>query len=192
MDDVPPASPNFDVPPAPANHDVPPTPSYSHQGHPDYLGRFVETYEGCVTAFPGGEMFMGQFRSDQYVEQHQENIYFPWGSRKEWGFTSWLLRSHLSMAAIDSLLSLEIIRDIPLSFHSANELRTHAETLPSGPQWVCETLRTKCPTLQPACLFYHDPLECLQVLLSHPLFEPHLSFFSLESLDLHCKGLLHI
>lgn len=148
MDEVPPASPNFDVPPAPANCDVPPTPSYSCQGHPDYPGRFVETYKGCVTAFPGGETFMGQFRSDQYVEQCQENIYFPWASRKEWGFVSWLLCSCLSMAAIDSLLSLEIvsgifmhvlsltvmqIRDIPLSFCSANELRTCAETLPSGP-----------------------------------------------------------
>ena len=190
--DVPPAPANRDAPPTPANRDAPPTPSHYREGHPDYPGRFVEVYEGCTAAFPGGETFMGRFRSDRYAEQRRENIYFPFVSRKEWEFASWLLRSSLSMAAIDSLLSLEIvsgifvhvlrltilqIRDMSLSFRSANELRTRAETLPSGPQWVCETLKTEYPTLLPACLFYCDPLECLQALLSHPLFKPHISFF---------------
>jgi hypothetical protein len=32
-------------------------------------GRFVETYEGCMEMFPGGETFMDQFRNNQYVEQ---------------------------------------------------------------------------------------------------------------------------
>ena len=201
MTDIPPASPeygephpfsDFDVPPAPANRDAPPTPSHYREGHPDYPGRFVEVYEGCAAAFPGGEMFMGQFRSDRYAEQRRENIYFPFASRKEWEFASWLLRSSLSMAVINNLLSLEIVSGIfvhvlrltilqiggmLLSFRSANELRTHAETLPSGPRWVCETLKTEYPTLLPARLFYRNPLECLQALLSHPLFKPHISFF---------------
>ena len=92
------------------------------------------------------------------------------------------------MAVIDGLLSLEIvssaiylvpclitgqIKNIPLSFHSAKELRSQAETLPSGPQWLCETLTTKYPMKEPPCLFYH---KCLQELLSHPLFVSHISF----------------
>ncbi|KAF9228181.1 hypothetical protein BS17DRAFT_877551 [Gyrodon lividus] len=41
------------------------------------------------------------------------------------------------MASIDSLLSLDIIKSASLSFHSAKELRTCAEILPRGPQWIC-------------------------------------------------------
>ena len=43
------------------------------------------------------------------TDQCRENIFYPWASKQEWAFTSWLLRSHLSMAAIDSLLSLDIV-----------------------------------------------------------------------------------
>ncbi|KAI5981166.1 hypothetical protein EDD15DRAFT_2204477 [Pisolithus albus] len=95
---------------------------------------------------------------------------------QEWEFASWLLRSRLSMAAIDNLLSLEIIKSVPLSFRSAKELRSHAETLPPGPLWLCETLTTEYPTKEPPLLFYRNPIECLQALLSHLHFESHISF----------------
>ncbi|KAG1788469.1 uncharacterized protein HD556DRAFT_1434027 [Suillus plorans] len=59
---------------------------------------------------------------------HQKtNLYYP--------FSTWLLRSGLSMGKIDSFLSLEMIKDLPLSFRSAKELRGRAEMLPSGPHW---------------------------------------------------------
>ena len=51
-----------------------------------------------------------------------------------------------------------------------------AETLPSGPWWLCETLPTEYPTKQPPRVFYRNPIECLQSLLSHPLFESHILF----------------
>jgi len=185
--------PNFNDPPDPPSANIS-TPSSHHGSWSEHLfpGRFVKTYEGCAEAFPGGETFMGRFRKDRFVEQHWENMYFPWASRKEWGFALWLLRSCLSMAAIDSLLSLEIVsrlysmiqlslivpqmKDILLSFRSAKELRTCVETLTSGLWWLCNVLPIKYPTKQPVRLFYHDPIECLQALLSHPLFESHISF----------------
>ena len=70
---------------------------------------FVEVYEGCAERFPGGKNFMDEFRNDRYAEERRQNLYFPWASRQEWAFASWLLRSRLSMAAIDSLLSLELV-----------------------------------------------------------------------------------
>lgn len=72
-------------------------------------GRYVETFEGCGETFPGGRTFMDGFWADEYAEQRRENIYYPWASKDEWAFASWLLRSRLSMAAIDSLLSLDIV-----------------------------------------------------------------------------------
>ena len=73
--------------------------------------QFVEAYDGCAERFPGGKNFMDEFRNNQYAEERRQNLYFPWASRREWAFASWLLRSHLSMAAIDSLLSLELVSD---------------------------------------------------------------------------------
>ena len=81
---------------------------------PEQLGpeRFVEMYEGSVECFAGGKTFMDEFMADQYAEQRWENLYFPWASQSEWAFASWLLRSRLSMAAIDSLLALDLVRTI--------------------------------------------------------------------------------
>ncbi|KIM51910.1 hypothetical protein SCLCIDRAFT_33084 [Scleroderma citrinum Foug A] len=163
--------PDHASPPPPFNNSI----ESQHRQLPGAT-RFVETYQGCAEMFPRGETFMSQFRNDQYAEQRQQNIYFPWASRQEWAFASWLLHSRLSMAMIDSLLSLEMIKNIPLSFRSAKELRTHAEILPSGPWWLCKTLPTEYPTKQPPRVFYRDPIECLQSLLSHLLFESHISF----------------
>ena len=108
-EDIEMASPEYNDPPA---HDSGPlTSNPPHGSEPEQIGptRFIETYEGCVETFPGGQTFMDQFRNDQYAEQRQENTYFPWASRQEWGFVSWLLHSHLSMVAINILLSLEIV-----------------------------------------------------------------------------------
>ena len=63
-----------------------------------------------------------------------------------------------------------------LSFRSSKELRARAEMLPTGPRWECETMTPEYPTKQPPHLFYRDLIMCLQALLSHPLFEPHISF----------------
>ncbi|KAF8547631.1 hypothetical protein OG21DRAFT_1527027 [Imleria badia] len=124
-----------------------------------FLGRFVEAFEGCAETFPGGKTFMDNFREDQYTEQRRENLSFPFASKVEWDFASWLLRSRLSMAAINLLLSLDIIKSASLSFHSAKELRTCAEILPVVHKGYVNQWRPN-------------------ILLKshHPLFEPHISF----------------
>ena len=63
-----------------------------------------------------------------------------------------------------------------LSFHSSKELQARAEMLPAGLRWKCETMTPEYPTKQPPRLFHRDLIMCLQALLSHPLFEPHISF----------------
>lgn len=73
-------------------------------------GKFVEMYEGCSEAFPGGRTFMDEFWRDKHAAERRENLYFPFASREEWQFASWLLRSRLSLSAINSLLSLDIVR----------------------------------------------------------------------------------
>jgi hypothetical protein len=42
------------------------------------------------------------------------------------------------------------------------------EMLPSGPCWKYEDIITDCPTKSPLRLFYCDPINCLQSILSDP------------------------
>ncbi|KAG9314871.1 hypothetical protein JVU11DRAFT_3970 [Chiua virens] len=72
-------------------------------------GQYIKIFKGCRETFPGRKTFMDNFREDQYLEERKNNFYYPWVSKQEWEFASWLLRSGLSMAAIDRLLSLKII-----------------------------------------------------------------------------------
>ncbi|KAG6370388.1 hypothetical protein JVT61DRAFT_12109 [Boletus reticuloceps] len=155
-------------------------------------GTFMETFEGCSTAFPGSKSFMDNFRQDKYAAEQRENLYFPFASREEWQFTSWLLQLCLSLSAINSLLSLDIVhmiflsentiltvfqlKCIPLSFRMEKQLRTHVETLPSGPAWSCEIINLEGQTTHAVHVFYHRLLECLQSLLSHLLLASHLDF----------------
>ena len=47
---------------------------------------------------------------DQFAEHRKINMYYPFASRQDWEVGSLLLRSGLSMAGIDSFLSLELVR----------------------------------------------------------------------------------
>ena len=106
---------------------------------------------------------------------------------------SFLLRSGLSMAALDLFFKLELVgillsfhienwanifkvKKLGLSFRSAKDLRSRAEMLPSGPQWMCKELQTEYPTKNKLYLYYRDPIECLKSLLRSPLLKDHLDF----------------
>ena len=52
---------------------------------------------------------MDEFDRDDHATMREENLYYPWASRQEWELASFLLRSSLSMAAIDQFLSLDLV-----------------------------------------------------------------------------------
>ena len=56
-----------------------------------------------------GETFMDQCDNDNFSERRKGNIYYPFASRDEWELASFLLRSSLSMAAVNSFLKLELV-----------------------------------------------------------------------------------
>ncbi|KAG1848368.1 hypothetical protein C8R48DRAFT_677294 [Suillus tomentosus] len=95
---------------------------------------------------------------------------------KEWEIADFLLRSPLSMAAINEFLALPIIRGLKLSFSTAKELRSQAEMLPKGPSWKCQIIPSLHRTKTPIQLFWRDPVECLEALFSNPLFHDKLDF----------------
>jgi hypothetical protein len=84
-------------------------------------GLFVEEYEGAAKEYGTGATFMDEFDRDQYAGERIENLYYPFASRNEWEFAAFLLRSDLSMASIDSLLSLNLVR-VPFATRTYNYL----------------------------------------------------------------------
>ena len=52
---------------------------------------------------------MSKFFTDKYAYLQHENIFYLFTSQEEWQLGSWLLQSGLSMVAIDSFLSLELV-----------------------------------------------------------------------------------
>lgn len=79
------------------------------QMHQSSTETFVQAFEGCSEAFAGGKSFMDNFRQEEHAAERRANLYFPFASREEWQLASWILRSRLSLSAIDSLLSLDIV-----------------------------------------------------------------------------------
>lgn len=51
--------------------------------------------------------FIDIFNTDQHAKERLTNTYWPFSSKADWGMGSWLLRSGLSMRAINDFLGLE-------------------------------------------------------------------------------------
>ncbi|KAG1842818.1 hypothetical protein C8R48DRAFT_780930 [Suillus tomentosus] len=136
----------------------------------------TDYFPGAAKTYGMGYMFLSLFNTDENSVYRKTNLYYPFSCKQDWEIASWLLRSGLSMGKIDSFLSLEMIRDLPLSFRSAKELRGRAEMLPSGPRWMSRVLDTSHPTKSPVILYWRDPLECISAILNHPLFHDQLDF----------------
>jgi hypothetical protein len=56
-----------------------------------------------------GETLMDQCDKDKFTERRKARLYYPFASRDEWELASFLLRSRLSMAAVDCFMKLELV-----------------------------------------------------------------------------------
>lgn len=167
---------------------------------------FIERFEGAAAKHGEGTTFMDNFDNDVHASKRNENLYYPFASRDEWELASYLLRSDLSVASINTFLSLSLvslriilclchtsdislsqIKQLGLSFHTSKELRGRVEMLPKGPEWLCKPWMTNVPTKTPIQLFYRDPLECIQSLLHHPLLKDHMHFTPMRVFETAAK-----
>ncbi|KAG2047311.1 hypothetical protein BDR06DRAFT_897683 [Suillus hirtellus] len=117
-------------------------------------------------------MFLNLFHSDKNSVYHVTNNYYPFSGWKEWEVASWLLHSGLSMAKIDSFLSLEMV-----SFELfSKELCSRAKTLFSGPHWLFQVIPTVHLMKSLVILYWCDPMECIVSILNHPFFHDQIDF----------------
>ncbi|KAG2131043.1 hypothetical protein DEU56DRAFT_872231 [Suillus clintonianus] len=150
-------------------------------GHTDEDGTLpttdsIEWFPDASQTYGKGHTFLDLFHSDKNSVYCTKNLYYLFSGRKEWEVASWLLRSGLSMGKINSFLSLEMIKDLSLSFSSAKELRGRAKMLPSGPHWMSQVIPTAHPMKSPVILYWCDPLNCISSILNHPTFHKELDF----------------
>ncbi|KAH9167800.1 hypothetical protein EDB89DRAFT_1856148 [Lactarius sanguifluus] len=141
---------------------------------------FIQEYVGAAREYGRGTTFLQSFDRDQYAQERKKNIFYPFASQAEWEMAAFLLRSGLSMASIDSFLSLELVSAIYYlgsrsddTWHRSMGL---AEMLPQGPEWRCKPCDSPFPMKKNVDLFYRDPLECIQSILSNPLMNDHIRF----------------
>jgi len=73
---------------------------------------FVEMYPGAAQTFGRGETFMNKFDADRHAENRHKHPYYPFASKGEWELASFLLRSDLSMNAIDKFLKLDFVSNL--------------------------------------------------------------------------------
>lgn len=71
---------------------------------------FIDEYDGASKEYGLGKTFMMEFNNDRFSNERTTNLYYPFSSRAEWEFAFFLLRSDLSMATIDTFLSLKLVR----------------------------------------------------------------------------------
>jgi len=91
----------LDEPDPPSNCRVPPTDSDIHWHRDDY--------PSAAHVYGKGHTFMDVFDADPHADKRVENLYYPFASKQDWEMASWLLRSGLSMAAVDRFLRLELV-----------------------------------------------------------------------------------
>ena len=72
-------------------------------------GPFIQEYVGAAREYGHGTTFLQRFDCDQYAQERKKNLYYPFASRDEWELATFLLRSDLSLASIDSFLSLKLV-----------------------------------------------------------------------------------
>ncbi|KAF8119890.1 hypothetical protein EV363DRAFT_1168896 [Boletus edulis] len=133
-------------------------------------------FEGASVTYGKGDTFLGSFRRDQYSEERKSNLYYPFASSKDWTTAKFLSKSKLSMALVDEYLSLDVTKDLPLSFHTARDLRSRIEMLPPGPQWKYRVVSSDHQTKDPVHLYYRDPLDCVKLLFNNPFFADKMEY----------------
>ncbi|KAJ7029673.1 hypothetical protein C8F04DRAFT_1187525 [Mycena alexandri] len=155
-----------------------PVESGSDTAHPDTApsGPEYQYFKGAALTHGRGETFIETMCRDKFRKERETNLYYPFCSGGDWEYGSFLSLSSMSQSSIDGLLGLELTAKMNLSFRTTKELRNRIKMLPKGPEWKAIPWATTYPTKKPLTLYYCDPLECLQFLLSNPLIQDHVHF----------------
>jgi len=102
---------HFEMPEDNLEIELPQVAELTHQPEPQrsYYREDFPDRNGIPCDMGKGKTFMDLFNEDTYTQERQHNIYYPFASQAEWQLASFLLRSSLSMAALDEFLKLDLV-----------------------------------------------------------------------------------
>lgn len=87
--------------------------STEHKTRPKLSPFHTEFYDGAAQILETiGQTFLDVFNEDEYTDKQKKLLYYPFASQQEWELASFLLKSDLSMAAIDDFLKLQLISHV--------------------------------------------------------------------------------
>jgi hypothetical protein len=75
------------------------------------------------------------------------------------------------------------MRNIGLSFRTAQTANRLIDALPQVPKWSVIKLTTKYPTREPILFYKRDVGECVEYMLSDPMFADHMHFVPVKHYD---------
>jgi hypothetical protein len=87
---------------------------YSDPATPSSTGPVKDYYKGAAKTYGRGDTFLDKFHKDQYREERQSNLYYPFASADEWELASYLTRSNMTIADTDEFLNLRLVCFIAL------------------------------------------------------------------------------
>ncbi|GLB43865.1 putative zn-finger domain-containing protein [Lyophyllum shimeji] len=108
----------------------------------------------------------------------------PFESEEEWELATWLAKN-VEQKSIDEYLRLPTVRNRSnLSFHNNYTFLKKVDQLPTGPDWVCETVKAKGDRVgedgesleEDLELWRRDPIDCIKELMGNPAFKEYLAY----------------
>ncbi|KAF8232974.1 hypothetical protein L208DRAFT_1269244, partial [Tricholoma matsutake] len=109
-----------------------------------------------------------------------ENVWAPFASQEEWDLSQWLMRN-VGQNSINMELHGE---HSELSFHNTYSFLKKIDQLPTGPEWICDSVAIDgdhagedgMKMSEDLELWHCDPVECIQELLGIPALNGDISY----------------
>ncbi|CAK5272543.1 unnamed protein product [Mycena citricolor] len=145
----------------------------------DYEGPAGSIVEDCNVA----KSAFDTLRQQQV--QEGKMAWAPFESRADWELAQWLVTSGVSQKSLDTFLKLEkISNEGKTSYNNARTLYQKIDSLPTGPEWICEMLEivgdlndVRGERMKESVEFWRrDPLECIRELFGNPAFEAEMHY----------------
>lgn len=158
--------------------------------------RFSEKHPTAARTFGTEETSWEARRKEDEAEGIEP--WWPFDSVEDWKLADWLMSCGISQKEMDKHLKLPTVRQSPLSFiisadvfpcfqttdrvkpsfKNVRELLKKVDNLPAGPEFRCERFTVtgdlldaeNVPIKEETEMWYRDPLDCVQELLSNASF----------------------
>lgn len=140
--------------------------SQTDQQPSQYGPFYVQHYPGAAKIFGNGKTFMDIFYEDIHASKWEKNEYYPFASADEWELASYLLKSGLSISAINEFLKVKLVSHIDQKLSVLKHLyRYKGSSSPFELRRICVIVRKYFRLVQDGTPYLWKPLFLRQTRL---------------------------